>query len=586
MEGPRIFTINVLGCTDLDLERPMVNVVARVSIVDQLTGQLVRKSSDSGQNGERSNRAVISAYESTEFIAPMTTKPVPIIDIAQLAPYWDESFRYNEIVDNLITENVVIFIEVLALDLVPNMNHFTPLCWAFLRPRAGDGKPNVDFLCRLQLHSYPKDFNPQIIGPTVPVAQLLAGRNKIPGYLSIEIKYNEPEDQYDVTGRPKHFFHREVGNEDINKLIQRDPTTTEGETAMTEESKHKIVKRVRPTNRNCTIPRALAAQIPVGEHGTHALTFNRNGDLLAAAVQIGSAYSIQFFSVYDFTKPPITIKNAHQGLIYELQFDTSDNFLLSASADGAVKVWQVNGTQFTLKYSLQHTDYVYTAKFYPDEPRCIATGSHDGIVRIWDAPKKKVVALLQGNEGTVNSVTFSPDGKLLYTGDSKGQICVFSTDIKGGSKHDLVRKMIAKDEELKDIPITHLSMELSPYSLLVHSRDNVIRIFETKVMVPSQRFTGSICQKFNIVSVFSPDCQYVLSGSEDGTAKLWAARKAELIPTPEWTFKFDYPLTAVAWNPVENMVAFSSFGAKQPIIVFKDPTPLPEVGEDDDLDQF
>ncbi|EAX88285.1 hypothetical protein TVAG_132900 [Trichomonas vaginalis G3] len=586
MEGPKIFTINVIGSTDLDLERPMVSIGCRVSIVDIMTGQLIRKTSDSGQAGEKSSRAVVSAYESTDYIAPMTTKPVPIIDIAQLAPFWDESFRYNELVDSLITEHVVIFFEILGFDLQPHMDHFTPLCWAFLRPRAADGKPNVDFMCRLQLHSYPKDFNPQIIGANVPVSQLLAGRNKIPGYLTIEIKYNEPEDQYDVTGRPKHFFHREVGNEDINKLIQRDTTTTEGETAGTEESKRKFVKKIRPTNRNCTIPRALAGLVPIGEHGAHALTFNRNGDLLAAAVQIGSAYSIQLFSVYDFTKPPITIKNAHLGLIYELQFDTSDTHLLSASADGSVKVWYGSGSTFTLKYTLQHTEYVYTAKFYPDEPRCIATGCHDGKVRIWDAPKKNVVAILEGNKGTVNSITFSPDGKTLYSGDSSGQICVFNTDIRGGSRHDIVRKLIAKDEEIKDVPITHLSMELSPYSLLVHTRDNVIRIFETKVMVPSQRYTGTICTKFNIPSVFSPDCQFVLAGSEDGTAKVWAARKADIIETPEWNFKFDYPVTAVAWNPVENMVAFSSFGPKQPIIIFKDPTPLPEQGEDDDLDQF
>ena len=75
-------------------------------------------------------------------------------------------------------------------------------------------------------------------------------------------------------------------------------------------------------------------------------------------------------------------------------------------------------------------------------------------------------------------------------------------------------------------------------------------------------------------SCFSPDCEYIVSGSQDGTAKCWTVRKAEAVPTPEWSFKFEGSLTAVAWNPVENMIAFSSFASKMPIIVFQDPTPV------------
>lgn len=86
-------------------------------------------------------------------------------------------------------------------------------------------------------------------------------------------------------------------------------------------------------------------------------------------------------------------------------------------------------------------------------------------------------------------------------------------------------------------------------------------------------------------STFSPDGQYILSGSEDGCVVLWTVRKAEVVPVKEWTCRFDTPVTAVAWNRVENMVAFSSFGDSQPVLVFYDPENRAR-GPMDDLDYY
>ena len=184
-----------------------------------------------------------------------------------------------------------------------------------------------------------------------------------------------------------------------------------------------------------------------------------------------------------------------------------------------------------------------------------------------------------------NSVTFSPDGNSLYAGDSLGIIYTFNTAITANGVDDIAKKTVTKETEITNCAITHLSMERSNYLLAVQTKDSLIRVFETKVMVPSQRYSGITCTDTMMQSTLSPDCEYLVAGSQDGTAKVWAVRKAEIIPTPEWSFKFDGALNAVAWNRVENMIAFSSYAAKMPIIVFKDPTPIAN-SDDDDLIQF
>jgi jouberin len=170
----------------------------------------------------------------------------------------------------------------------------------------------------------------------------------------------------------------------------------------------------------------------------------------------------------------------------------------------------------------------------------------------------------------VNSITFSADGKTLFTGDAEGVICQWRTDLSKEGIDDIRLIKQVRENEIVQMPITHLEMGRSSFALIVHTRDNMVRLFETKVMVPSHRYSGIVCRRFQMMSTFSPDGKYILAGSEDGSVVLWTTKKSDPVPVKEWACKFDQPVTAIAWNRVENMVAFSSFGDAQPILVFWD----------------
>jgi WD40 repeat protein len=68
-----------------------------------------------------------------------------------------------------------------------------------------------------------------------------------------------------------------------------------------------------------------------------------------------------------------------------------------------------------------HTREVNSVAFSPDG-RLLASGSFDGTIRLWDVATGSLVRTLKGHAHYVLSVAFSPDGKLLASGSWDGTL--------------------------------------------------------------------------------------------------------------------------------------------------------------------
>lgn len=77
----------------------------------------------------------------------------------------------------------------------------------------------------------------------------------------------------------------------------------------------------------------------------------------------------------------------------------------------------------------------------------IATGSSDRTVRLWDVASGACVRYLAGQQATITSLAFSPDGKTLVSGADDGSISVW--DLNMGKRLAMLTSHTGRVEKTK-----------------------------------------------------------------------------------------------------------------------------------------
>ncbi|MCF2151315.1 CHAT domain-containing protein [Desmonostoc muscorum LEGE 12446] len=152
-----------------------------------------------------------------------------------------------------------------------------------------------------------------------------------------------------------------------------------------------------------------------------------------------------------------------------------------------------------------HEGSVNSASFSPDG-KLIVTAGADNTARIWDFTGKQVAELV-GHQGNVKSANFSPDGKLIVTASFDGTARVW--DVSG-------KQLV----ELKGHQGNVYSANFSPDSkqIVTVSADKTVRIWD----ISGKQLT-QITGHENIVNCakFSPDSKRIITASADKTARVW-----------------------------------------------------------------
>lgn len=174
-----------------------------------------------------------------------------------------------------------------------------------------------------------------------------------------------------------------------------------------------------------------------------------------------------------------------QGMVMSISFSPDGKRLVSSSRDEIVRVWDVTNGSIYRTYE-GHTDWVTLAIFSHDGMFVVST-SHDRTLRIWNYLKEgdgEDAKVISCDNGCVNAAAFSPDGKLLVTGEGRG----------------------------------HMT------------------IWDSKSLRPERQVTGHSARIMNVF--FSQDSSRIVSCSEDSKVWVWDSTTGALIQGP---FKTSIP---------------------------------------------
>ena len=150
---------------------------------------------------------------------------------------------------------------------------------------------------------------------------------------------------------------------------------------------------------------------------------------------------------------------------------------------------------------------VWGVAFSPDGT--LASGSTDGIIRLWDATTGQPLNTFEGHTSAVWSVAFSSDGKTLASGDADGIIRLWDATT-GQPKQTL-------EEHTDDVR----SIAFSPDDSILASGslDRTIRLWDTTTGQLEQTLEGHTSEVWS--AAFSRNGSILASGSLDGTVLLW-----------------------------------------------------------------
>jgi len=103
--------------------------------------------------------------------------------------------------------------------------------------------------------------------------------------------------------------------------------------------------------------------------------------------------------------------------------------------------------------------------------------------------------------------------------------------------------------------------------LLIHSRDNRLRLLDCRFFSVTCAYSGLTNYQLPIRSTISPDGRFIISGSEDGRIFVWNVDNGTCVRS-SWDIGYAVPVIDVAWHPYDHIVAFAAPGQQQPVWMF------------------
>ncbi|XP_074133377.1 bromodomain and WD repeat-containing protein 3 isoform X3 [Sminthopsis crassicaudata] len=219
----------------------------------------------------------------------------------------------------------------------------------------------------------------------------------------------------------------------------------------------------------------------------------------------------------------------HLSSVYCVAFDRSGRRIFTGSDDCLVKIWSTDDGRLlsTLRgHSAEISDMAINY-----ENTLLAAGSCDKVIRVWCVQTCAPVAVLLGHSASITSLQFCPARKgttryLTSTG-ADGTICFWQWHVNTMKFKD--RPLKFTERSRPGVQISCSSFSSGGMFIVTGSTDHVIRIYYLGSESP-EKIAELESHTDKVVAVQfcnNGDSLRFVSGSRDGTAKIWQYQQQE-----------------------------------------------------------
>ncbi|CAD6996851.1 unnamed protein product [Ceratitis capitata] len=219
--------------------------------------------------------------------------------------------------------------------------------------------------------------------------------------------------------------------------------------------------------------------------------------------------------------------------INAIDFSPNGEHLISCSEDDQIVIYDCEkGTHSTkvddnirylslhdnkyLRYFPGHTKKVISLCISPVEDTFLS-GSLDKTLRLWDLRSPNCQGLMNLPGRPV--AAYDPEGLIFAAGVNSESIKLY--DLRSFDKGPFVTFKLYQE---KECDWTGLKFSRDGKIILISTNGSIIRLVDAFHGTPLQTFTGYPNNKgIPIEASFSPDSQYIFSGSTDGRVHIWNA---------------------------------------------------------------
>lgn len=217
----------------------------------------------------------------------------------------------------------------------------------------------------------------------------------------------------------------------------------------------------------------------------------------------------------------------------------NDGSLISASRDGALKVWNLTTGDVKI-LEKDHKGGITALTLSPDKS-ILAVGGGDGYISVWNlGTGKRLSDFPKAHGGEVRCLQYTSDASLLISGSADRMIRIWRLN---GNGLEYQSNIVGHDEA-----VTGVFVGPDNKSITSVSEDGFLKSWNMKGGALDKRIktgAGILCASL------SPDGHTLATGDSDGKIKLWNfATGAPIL----FTGSHDRGVTALAWTSDGKMI--------------------------------